>query len=244
MRLTLMPILVLALPIVATAQTPPPANPPAPLWERKAELSLVSTGGNTDTQTLGLGGSLVYRPGRWTTEARTAFVRSENADVETAKSFIADVRESRALTTRLEAFGRFGYLVDRFAGIDHRSTVDGGLGYKLLMGPIHTLRADAGLGYSRESRVSGVDQSFPLVNFGGAYRLQLSKTADITNAAIATAALDDGDAWRFANAFAVTAAMTRAFSLKLSHDLKFNNAPVAGFEKTDRLMSVALVAKF
>ena len=45
-------------------------------------------------------------------------------------------------------------------------------------------------------------------------------------------------------AFALTAAMSRVFSLKLSHDLKFNNAPVAEFEKSDRLMSVALVAKF
>jgi putative salt-induced outer membrane protein YdiY len=34
------------------------------------------------------------------------------------------------------------------------------------------------------------------------------------------------------------------FSLKLSHDVKVNNSPVAGFEKTDRLTSVALVAKF
>ncbi len=244
MRLTLILIAVLTLPGLAAAQTPPPANPPAPRWERKAELSLVSTGGNTDTQTLGFGGSLVYRPGLWTTEARTAFVRTENADVEMAKSFIADLRESRALTTRLEAFGRFGYLVDRFAGIERRSTFDAGLGYKLLTGPVHTLRADAGLGYSKESRVTGDDQSFPLANFGGAYKFQLSKTADLTNAAIATAALDDGDAWRFSNAFALTAVMSRVFSLKLSHDLKFNNAPVAEFEKSDRLTSVALVAKF
>jgi len=72
----------------------------------------------------------------------------------------------------------------------------------------------------------------------------LSKTADLTDAAIATAALNDGDAWRFSNAFALTAAMSRVFSLKLSHDLKFNNTPVAGFEKSDRLMSVALMASF
>ncbi len=244
MRSSLILFAVTAFPTLAAAQTPPPANPPAPLWERKAEFALVSTDGNTNTQTLGLGGSLVYRPGDWTTEARTAFVRTENADVETAKSFIADLRESLALTPRLEAFGRFGYLVDRFAGIERRSTLDGGLGYKLLTGPVHTLRADAGLGYSRESRITGNDQSFPLANFGGAYRFQPSKTTDITNAAIATAALNDGDAWRFSNAFALTAAVAGVFSLKLSHDLKFNNAPVAGFKKTDRLMSVALVAKF
>jgi putative salt-induced outer membrane protein len=232
-------------PILADAQPPAAAGPPPPpRWERKAELSLVSTGGNTDTQTLGLGASVIFRPGTWTTEARTAFVRSENMNIETAKTFIADVRESRALTPRAEVFGRYGYLSDPFAGIDHRSTVDGGVGYKLLLGPVHTLRVDGGLGYTREARKVGDDVSFALANFGAAYKWQISKTADLSDGALLTASLSNGDEWRFGNALALTAAMTRVFSLKLSHDVKFNNAPVPGFEKADRIMSVALVARF
>ena len=187
----------------AACRRPPP---PPPRWERKAELSLVSTGGNTDTQTLGLGASVVFRPGKWTTEARTAFVQSETDDIQTAKSLIADLRESRALTTRIEVFGRYGYLADEFAGIDDRSTIDGGVGFKALLGPVHTLRVDAGLGYTHENRLVGEDQSFALANFGAGYKWQISKTADLTDAAIFTASLDDGDAWRFGNAFALTAA--------------------------------------
>ena len=226
------------------AQTPPaPAGPP-PRWERKAELSLVSTGGNTETQTIGAGASVTFRPGVWTTEGRAAFVRSETSDVETAKSFVADLREARAISTRAEVYGRYGYLEDPFAGIDHRNTVDGGLGYKLLMGPVHTLRVDGGLGYTREARTTAVDQSFALANFGTAYKWQISKSADLSDGAILTTALDEDDAWRFANAFALSAAITRVFSLKLSHDVKFNNSPAPGFEKTDRLTSVAIVAKF
>jgi putative salt-induced outer membrane protein len=244
MRPSLMAALIALCPAVAWAQAPPAAPEPPPRWERKAELSLVSTGGNTDTQTLGLGASMAFRPGRWTTEARTAFVRSETNDIETAKSFVADVRESYALSTRVELFGRYGHLADPFAGIDRRSTVDGGAGYKLLLGPVHTFRADAGLGYTHENRAVGEDQSFTLANFGAAYKWQISKTADVTDSAIFTASLDDGDAWRFGNAFAVTAALTQVLSLKLSHDVKVNNSPVAGFERTDRLTSVALVAKF
>lgn len=231
-------------PALAGAQTPPAAGSPPPRWERKAELSLVATGGNTDTQTLGLGASVVFRPGDWTTEARTAFVRSETNDLETAKSFIVDLREALALTPRVELFGRYGYLANPFAGIDHRSTIDGGVGYKVLLGPIHTLRVDAGLGYSRESRAVGEDQSFALANFGTAYTWQISKTADLTDSAVFTTPFDNGEAWRFGNAFAVTAALTQVLSLKLSHDVKVNNSPVPGFEKTDRFTSVALVAKF
>ena len=246
MRPSLIAILFGLCPVLAGAQTPPAAGapPPPPRWERKAELSLVSTGGNTDTQTLGLGASVIFRPGKWTTEARTAFVQSETDDIETAKSLVADFREAFAVTPRVEVFGRYGYLADEFAGIDHRSTIDGGVGYKVLVGPVHTLRLDAGLGYSHESRLVGDDLSFALANFGAGYKWQISKTADLTDSAIFTASFDDGDAWRFGNAFALTALLTQVFSLKLSHDVKVNNSPVEGFEKTDRLTSVALVAKF
>jgi putative salt-induced outer membrane protein YdiY len=232
-------------PNFALAQAPPAAPaPPPPRWERKAEASFVSTGGNTDTQTVGLGASVVFRAAPWTTESRVAFVRNEAADVETARSFTADLREARALSARAEVFGRYGYLSDPFAGIDHRNTVDGGLGYKLLMGPVHTLRVDAGLGYTHEGRVTGDAQSFTLANIGSAYKWQLSKSADITDSAVFTQSLEEHDAWRFSNAFAISAAITQIFSLKLSHDVKFNNSPVPGFEKTDRVTSAALVAKF
>ncbi len=255
MRPSLIAILFVLYPVLAGAQTPPAAAPapPPPRWERKAELSLVSTGGNTDTQTLGLGASVIFRPGKWTTEAKTAFVQSETDDIQTAKSLTADARESYALSTRVELFGRYGYLADEFAGIDSRNTIDGGVGYKALLGPVHTLRFDTGLGYTHENRLVGEDQSFALANFGAAYKWQISKTADITDSAIFTASFDDGNptshessgtAWRFANGFALTALLSQVFSLKLSHDVKVNNSPVTGFEKTDRLTSVALVAKF
>lgn len=245
MRPSLIATLFVLYPVLAGAQPAPAApTPPPPRWERKAELSLVATGGNTDTQTLGLGASVIFRPAKWTTEAKTAFVQSETDDIQTAKSLTADVRESYALSTRVELFGRYGYLADEFAGIDHRNTIDGGVGYKALLGPMHTLRLDAGLGYTRENRLVGEDQSFALANFGAAYKWQLSKTADLTDSAIFTASLEDGDAWRFGNGFALTALLSQVFSLKLSHDVKVNNSPVEGFEKTDRLTSVALVAKF
>jgi putative salt-induced outer membrane protein len=173
-----------------------------------------------------------------------SFVRSETSNVETARSFAADLRQGRSLSPRVDVFGRFGFLANEFAGIDARTTIDGGLGYKLLMGPVHSLRVDGGLGYSHENRVTGAELSFPLVNFGPAYKWQISRTADLTDAALWTVSLDEGEDWRFGNALALTAAITSIFSLKASHEVKHANAPVPGFEKTDTVTSVALVAKF
>lgn len=236
-------LVVLTLAGSAAAQTPPADEPP-PRWERKAEVSFVATSGNTDTSTAGLGASMIWRPSPWTTEAKVAFVRSEAQEVETARSLAADLRQARNLSPRVDIFGRYGFLSDEFAGIDARNTIDGGVGYKLLLGPVHTLRLDAGLGYSREDRVTGDDLSFALINLGPAYKFKISENADITDAAIWTRSLDEGEDWRFNNALALTAAISRIFSLKAQHELKHANAPVPGFEKTDTLMSVALVAKW
>ena len=243
MRLICPGLLLLFLVIPVAAQTQPAAEPP-PRWERKAEMSFVGTGGNTDTQTLGLGGSIVWRPAPWTTEARVAFVRSEADDALTAKSLIAEFRESRSFNERLEAFGRLGYLTNEFAGIDHRTAIDGGIGYKVLTGPVHALRFDGGLGYAREVRVTGEDLSDPIANLGAGYKWQFSRTADTTDAAVFTAALDEGSDWRFGNAIAVTSALTDLLSLKLSHEVKVVNEPVPGFKKADTLLSFALVATF
>ncbi len=230
--------------VPAAAQTPPASDAPPPRWERKAELSLVATGGNTDTPTLGAGASLAWRPNPWTTEAKVAFIRSETNDILTARSLAADLRQGRSITPRLDAFGRVGYLSNEFAGIDTRVTLDAGLGYKLLTGTVHTLRVDAGLGYSHEERTTDADLSFPLANFGGAYKWQISPTADFTESALFTASLENADDHRFSNTLALTAVLTRLLSLKLSHELKFVNTPPPTFEKTDTQLSMALVATF
>lgn len=217
---------------------------PPPLWERSAELSLVSTGGNTETQTLGMGGALLWRPGAWRTEARAGFVRSRTDGVLTTETLTADVRQSRNLSPHVEAFGRFGFLANEFAGVDRRLTADGGLGWKVSDAGAHRLRVDTAVGYSRETRLAAPSLSSSLANVGSAYRWRLSRTLEIADDALLTASLDDRNDWRFSNTFAFTTTMTRVLSVRLSHDLRVVNAPVPGFERRDTIVAVALVAKF
>jgi putative salt-induced outer membrane protein len=237
--------LILSAPALAQDQPPAkPAPPPPPRFEGSAELSLVSAAGNSDTQSFGLGSTITWRPDPWTTNARVSFIRSETDDIETARALIAWLRQGRTLTPRLDVFGRVEYLADEFAGIDNRFTVDGGLGYKIVETAQHLLRADAGLGYAHESRLVGEDLSTALMNLASLYRWKFGESATVENGSLYSLSFDDADDWRFRNAFAVTAAMTRLLSLKLSHEVKYVNAPVEGFEKTDRLLSAAVVAKW
>lgn len=218
-------------------------DPPPPLWERSADLSFVSTGGNTATQTLGVGGAITWRPGRWRTDARTSFVRSETDEVLTAESLTADLRQSRAITPSLEVFGRGTYLSNEFAGIDRRVTADGGLGWNVSNAGPHRLRVDAGLGYARETRLDSPTLSSALALFGGAYQWQISAATALTDEARLSATLDDLEDWRLGNTLALTTTLTRVLSIRLAHELRVVNRPVPGFERRDTVIAVALVAK-
>ena len=242
--MTVLSALVLAIALEAPQAAAPKQDPPPPRLEGSAELSFVSTGGNSETQSLGLGGAMIWRPDPWNTQAKLSFVRSEAQGIETARALVAWLRQGRNLTSRLDVFGRVEYLADEFAGIDNRFTVEGGLGYKFVDTSRHFLRTDVGLGYANESRLVGEDLSSALLNLAGVYRWKWSENAMVENGSLFSSSFDDGDNWRFRNAFSVSAAMTRVLSLKLSHEVKYVNAPVEGFEKTDRLLSAAVVAKF
>ncbi|HSC29369.1 MAG TPA: DUF481 domain-containing protein, partial [Vicinamibacterales bacterium] len=218
--------------------------PPPPLLEGSGELSLVATDGNTETRTLGVAGALIWRPGRWITDAKTTFVQSETSDIETTRSFVVSVRQSRTITPRLDAYGRVEYLVDRFAGIEDRVSFDAGLGYKAIERPPHALRLDLGFGYSHEDRLDVDAVGFALANAGATYAWKPTSATAVENTALFTASLDRAEDWRFRNSFSATARLTGVFAVKLAHELKYLHAPVPGFESTDTILSAALLVKF
>ena len=236
--------LTLALTEAALAQDAPPPPTPTPLWSGKGELSFVSTSGNSNTQTLGVGAEVAYKPAPWSFLFTTAFVRSEADDVENARSFLATIRGARSLTQRLEVFARGEYLQNTFAGIDSRISGEGGIAYALFPNPPHKLKAEVGVGYTRENRVTGEDLSFPSARAGLLYEWQISKGAAYTEELSFTQDLGEGDNWRILNTGSLTADISTVLAMRLSYAITYANQPPPGFEKRDTTTSAAIVAKF
>src|SRR5512135_1152377 len=201
------------LPSFASAQTPAPTPTPLPLYNAKAELSFVQTGGNTSTQTLGFGAEGEYRPLPWTLKANLAFVRAEADDEVKAKSFLASLRGSRKIADPLEVYAEGGYLKNTFAGIDNRFSAGGGVLWTFVKTPQQLLKADAGIGYVRELRVTGDNLSFMAGKLGGSYKWTFSKTAEFTDDGAFIFDFSDSGDWRLQNLAAVSASMTSVFSL-------------------------------
>jgi putative salt-induced outer membrane protein len=243
-RILLLCALIL-LPLPASAQAPAAAAPPPPpAREGTAEFAFVGTTGNASTQSIGLNGELIVRPGDWVVTNRAAFIRNEADSELTAQSFGYLFRAARDLSPRLSLFGEYAYFRDRFAGVANRNSLVGGLSYKLVVLPKHLVFADAGLGYMNEQRLDAAGVSSATWSLGAGYRWKISDTSEFAEDVRMTGVFADGTDWRVLQAAAVTARLTQLFSLKVSNTIRYAHAPVPGFKNTDTNTSVALVAKF
>jgi putative salt-induced outer membrane protein len=231
------------MPLWAHAQAAPAAAPP-PRQEATAEFAFVGTSGNSSTESVGLGGAFIYRPDPWTLTTKAAYVRNEAASELKAQSLALAFNAARALRPRLSAFGRYGYLRDRFAGIEQRHTIEGGVAYLLVDAAPHKLTVDGALGYAHEGRVLGPTRSNGILTTGAVYTLKISETSDFSNDGRIVFSLSDKNDWRVANIASVAAKLTTRLSLKFSNTVRFVDVPVLGFEKMDTITAVALVAKF
>lgn len=214
---------------------------PPPTWDVSSELSFVATSGNTSTRSIGLGGSLTHRHQTRTSGASLAFFTNELDGVTEAESMGARVRHGIHIRERLQIFGEGSYGRDRFAGLDDRVVVTGGLSYATSLRRSHVITADGGFGFTREDRLDGRDLRFASATGAVRYAWEMKPTADITQDLRLNADLQSAANWHGTTATAVTITVTRVVSLRFSHALEYRHAPVAGFGRTDARTAIALV---
>ncbi len=215
-----------------------------PVFEARAELSFVATGGNTSTETLGLGAEAVHRGISSTTTSKVAFVRSKADARQNARSLALQVRHGSRLSERVEAFARGSYRRDLFAGVEHLGALDAGLSYGLRGGQPHALKLDVGLGTTSESRLRAEDKRFLSTTTGVTYTWTLSAATEVVAETLATLDLSDFGNWRATGDLSVLVGLNRILSARVSYSRKYLNRPVPGFQASDTTTSAALVLHY
>jgi putative salt-induced outer membrane protein YdiY len=240
-RLLVFIVLILAPDLEAAQAAAPPQEPP-PRLEASAQLTFLDTRGNSTSQSLGAGGEVIWRPNPWVYAGKLIFAQSESDDALTARSLAALFRASRSLNNRVAVYGQYDFLRDSFAGVEQRHVIEGGLSFLAVDAAPHRLRFDAGVGYLHETR-PGEDFDSATMSLGAGYRFAFSPTSEFTYAPRFLLTLADAGAWKFDQDVALTAALNTVLSLKVSHTLRYAAEPPAGFDTTDTIMAISLVAK-
>jgi putative salt-induced outer membrane protein len=211
-------------------------------WTDQAELSFVDTGGNTETTSLSaknilkgpLSGKLALT---WSLSALLA----ETDDVITAEQYITEARLDYSISERFYGFGLVNLKQDEPAGLDSRTSIGLGAGYKFLTGPVHELAGEAGLNQVAEEFTDGTDNDYTSGRMFAGYAWNLSESSKFTQTVEYLADLDDSGNYQTNTETAYISTVSEVLSLKTSFDTQYDNDPPAGFKKTDTKLGVTLV---
>ncbi len=226
----------------ATHEAPPPKPPPT--WDFRLGLSYLATAGNVETSSTGVDAGYRREWGVWSLDANAAAVRATRNDMETAESVHSQLRGRRKIVDGLEATAGLRGETNRFAGVDLRTIADTSLAWTAVTTPTWRLRTLYGLSWTREVPQGERPVSTSL---GGLLQLQntvkISEGSELNGQVTAYPDMDDTEDYRINANLALQAALNRHLALRLGYDLKYDNEPIRGFERTDTTSTASLVVQ-
>jgi putative salt-induced outer membrane protein YdiY len=229
-------------PAPQASQPVPPSKPPA--WDLKIGLSYLATSGNTDNSSTGFDASYRQDWGVWSLDANAAAVRATRNDQETAENASSQLRGRRKIVDGLEATAGLRGETNRFAGVDLRTIADTSLSWSAVTTPNWRLRTLYGLSWTREEPRGERPVSTSL---GGLLQVQntvkISESSELNGQVTAYPDMEDTEDYRINANLALQANLNRHLCLRLGYDIKYDNEPVLGFERTDTTSTAALVVQ-
>jgi putative salt-induced outer membrane protein len=229
----------------AAAQTPAAAPPPPPpLWDVQVGASFVGTSGNSDTASTGADFAAHRRGPVWQIESAATIVRTNDDDVTTAERYLGMLRGQRKLTSILGLSSGIKLERDRFAGLDLRSILDGGLSWALVHHPEWSLDGVTSIAWLHESHTEGDGLDDPIGVLQLLSRIPFGTAGDTTQRFTYYPDFKTSSAYRSEAEITAQAAMSAHLALKIGWLLRYSNAPVPGFKRTDSTTTASVVLRW
>ena len=183
----------------------------------EAELGLVTTSGNSDTQTINAKLGLTKETERWTHNADFAALNNASDDETTAEKYSFGWQSDRKLDEVSFLYVIASYEDDRFSGFDYQATLGAGYGYKAINEEKRTLTLEIGPGYRVNALPDGDDEKEVTVRLGEKFRWQFSDNAELEQYAIVETGEENTVSRLGAS---VKSTLTGTLALKVGVDIK------------------------
>lgn len=222
------------------------AEKDAKKWNDQAELSLLDNSGNSDDTTLLLKNELKYAfnpklNGSW----KIGILYEESNGQKDAESYSTDLKLDYLLDDRTYSYGNAGWLKNPFDGLDPRFTVGGGVGYKFLTGPTHTLIGEAGLGYTVDNYIDNTRHDYLDGRLFGKYAYAFTPKSSFSQSFEYMDDFSKFENYSVISETALIAALTDVLSMKASYTVRYANVPIPeNIKNTDRILGMSLLANF
>jgi len=210
-------------------------------WTGETELGLVSTSGNTETQTISAKAKGANERDKWKHEASLDVLNSEDKQTTTAERYALIGKTNYKLSNLDYVFGMATYEDDRFSGYDWRASEFVGYGRHVIKKDDLTLSLEVGLGARQSKEDAGIRTD------EGAARLAANLGWKISDTAKFTEELNSEIGEDVTISKSVTGLKSQindSLAMKITYTVKYVSKVPTMIEKIDRETGVTLVYSF
>lgn len=208
-------------------------------FKGQAELGYNKISGNSNSESLRAGADMTWFDAPWSYNLQLSAKSASDDDETSAEEYMVQGRTRYNLSLYNYLFGMARWDKDRFSGYDSQTTLVGGYGRQILVGPPHSLAVEVGPGVRHDEYEEGGNDNVGLLYGGLDYDWQFSENSKFSQS-LATEASDENIIGR--SETALTVSMNDALALKVSYEVEFNdNPPEGASSQTDTTTGVSLV---
>lgn len=209
-------------------------------WKHESEASVVTTTGNSETETYSGKQNTSYTFTHNVIVVAGSYLSTKTSGTETAKTWDASLRYERELSELWSAYAQLGTESNPYGGILQRDNSD--VGGKYFLNKAEKRETFVELG-ARSARTNWQD-SKTLGRIYVEYNQPVSDTVDFKIGEEYLRDVNDPQDYRSNFNTALSVALNRIFSMRLTYLVKTDNSVVAPAKTTDTNTTVSLVAKF
>jgi putative salt-induced outer membrane protein YdiY len=226
----------------ALAQAPKDSAPP-PL-KVSLDLGYLNAAGNTNVTTFSSGEALTYKTPHLELLQNGSAVYGTTGDSTIAEQYKIGARVNFPVSKIVGVFVGGGFEKNRFAGIAHRFQEDAGLAFRVLNLERDTWLIEVGGSLNQERNTVGTSRDFASLRSAMSYRHGFTKTAFLQEDFEVLPNTENFTDTRVNNTIALAAPLSVHVALKVAYQVKFDNVPEPGFQKSDRVFTTGVQITF
>ena len=210
-------------------------------WKGEGQVGLSQTSGNTEGFGASIGVALTKEGARWRHNLRGSANFERNNGRTSRNQQLVAFEPNYKFDERLFSYGLAQYERDEFAGFHSRTTLSGGVGYRVLAKAPIILDVKGGVAWRRTDFI-GLKQSSEINKFGAA-DLQWKISPQLTLTENATGLYSPSNT-NLTSLTALNVKLGGKFTARASYQVGYNSDPPPHYKTTDTLSRFTLVYGF
>jgi len=218
------------------------------LYSSSTSLSLLQTSGNTNEFSLGFDTEQNLNFEKSRIHFKGSIIYAESEGNKKTEFYFSQLNYRYSFKPRFYSVGSGQFERNVLSGYNYRFFISAGAGYFWVKSKKIEVSSETAFGWSCENNIeketdSDTSISFAYISLSNSIKIPLSSNSELNHQNISFFNLKRGKDFRMTSLTSVIFSISKIFSIKLSHQLIYNHAPVPGFKNRDQYILSSLVLK-